>query len=437
MGIDGLSEEQRLDEHIRSWWEGDPTRTEERVRQYLDWVKSGVVGPDPTEEPLDFVISPNFSGGIREFRHYTQRLGYVAFQETIETLKEHIYFEEKWEYDLIGLFVLQSELARLLPGVFYLFLAGRFGAGKSALLQHLTILTHAISFSNVSTAALVRIIDRELTPGRRIPWTVTIDEFDVGREGEAGELLDAVLRQGYRRDAAPYVRWNIATRSEEEFHVYGPKAVAFRGLIDDALLSRGFSTPMSRPTGPSWHYIYRTIKPKWDSVQENLEEFWEGALLSWGPEDVLELMKSPKFIERIRQVIPGLEAGREMEIVTYALLVAEIAGLNVTESLRKAVEVSRVALFPEEVYELKAVLLEMLLETPEKDGIKRVRQKDVKGRFDGRRLQYGKRPSGTRQFAMLRREVIPEPYLTRKGNAIVWRIPSDFKEELQRDLSET
>ena len=135
--------------------------------------------------------------------------GPVVFESTISTLRAHYFFESEWHYVLVALFVLQARIVTCLPAVFYLFFGGRFGTGKTNILRLIADLTGGLLLENVSVAALARTI----TEGR----VVCIDEFDVSRGKDVDEVRDALVRQGYKATAAPYMRWNAAAKEVERF----------------------------------------------------------------------------------------------------------------------------------------------------------------------------------------------------------------------------
>ena len=101
------------------------------------------------------------------------REGPQLFADIKETLRAHYYMEEPWHYTMAALFILLSRVALSLPVVFYLFFGGAMGSGKTNALGLIAKLTNALSFENVSIAALARSMEK----GR----TVCIDEYDVSR----------------------------------------------------------------------------------------------------------------------------------------------------------------------------------------------------------------------------------------------------------------
>src|SRR5438477_9859952 len=135
--------------------------------------------------------------------------------------------EEQSHYTIAALFILLSRVALSLPAVFYLFFGGAKGSGKTNALGLIARLTNALSFENVSIAALARSMEK----GR----TVCIDEYDVSRGREVDEPRDALVRQGYKRDAAPFVRWAAIRKKKEEIPLFWPKAITFRTVLVESV----------------------------------------------------------------------------------------------------------------------------------------------------------------------------------------------------------
>ncbi|MCI4329159.1 MAG: hypothetical protein L3J86_06195, partial [Thermoplasmata archaeon] len=177
------------------------------------------------------------------------------FEAVVASVRGHYYFDSEWHYVLVALFILQARLVKSLPAVFYLFFGGRYGTGKTNILRLIADMTDGVLLENVSVAALARMI----TAGK----VVCMGEFDVPRGKDLDEVRDALVRQGYKASAAPYMRWNAASREVEEVPIYGPKALAFRGVIEDALQSRGFTIPTASPVGEGgFDLVLRNLFPE-------------------------------------------------------------------------------------------------------------------------------------------------------------------------------
>src|SRR5438876_6433955 len=94
---------------------------------------------------------------------------------------------------------------------------------------------------------------RTMSKGR----TVVMDEYDATRGKEYDEVRDALLRNGYKSDAPPYVRWDPSKRSADEVPVFGPRLVGYRGGLDEALQDRGYFIPSAKPTGEGGYDFVR------------------------------------------------------------------------------------------------------------------------------------------------------------------------------------
>ncbi len=352
------------------------------------------------------------------------------FGEVVETIRRHFYFEEGWHYVVASLFVFQAQIAMLLPAVFYIFIGGAFGRGKTALLSLLAKLTDGLLFENVSLAGLARSMEN----GK----TVCLDEIDVSRGKDKDEARDALLRSGYKRDAPPYVRWDPTRRAREEVPIYGPKAAAFRGILDDALQSRGFVIPTARLVGEEgFEYVLANFWPDLRGLPERLQTWGQEIREVYSENDLREIAHSESFRGRMREAVLELGANRESEIGAIALLVAHPLGISVEEELRRASELTQTLTgegTAAEKEELAEVLLDLagplqeklLEEAPEV----RLKQTAIKHEVNRRRKDRGEPIyRGHKRFSVLRRELgIKDAWLRTVGGCKWWAVPAPFLE---------
>jgi hypothetical protein len=253
--------------------------------------------------------------------------GRRIFTELRTQLRAHVFFPEEWEFDLAALYVLQCHVADILPVFFYALIDGTKGAGKTTLLDHLSRLTDSLRLQSFTLATL----SRSLTKFR----PVSIDEFDITEKNpEMGSATAALVRQGYKRDAAP--RLICAQKSNEilALEVAGPKAITFRHDLDDALKDRGFRFPMA--AGNDFQLVVRGMAPEFGNLPERLKAWAVEAHRVWTFERVCTRIKEDSFENKVRTLLGRLEATRGAELMTTALLVSEISGIDITESLRGA-----------------------------------------------------------------------------------------------------
>ena len=359
------------------------------------------------------------------------REGPQLFADIKETLRAHYYMEEPWHYTIAALFILLSRVALSLPAVFYLFFGGAKGTGKTNALGLIARLTNALSFENVSIAALARSMEK----GR----TVCIDEYDVSRGREIDEPRDALVRQGYKRDAAPFVRWDAIRKTKEEIPIFGPKALTFRKDIDEAIQDRGFLVPTLRVKGKvAFDFVRKNLWLHLENLPERLDEWGRLATHTFPDANLEAIAYSAEFEAKVEAVLKELGANRAAEIVTVALLVAEMAGLDILADLREANalrEIASESSASEDREELLEVLedltrAEIASKKEELFGevkIVRVRQKDVFDEFNRRKRERGEKPLGRKSFVSVRREAgIGEAWIRNYHGSYVWGLPVDW-----------
>ena len=361
-----------------------------------------------------------------------QARGRELFRQIVSALERHFYMDERWHYVVHALFILQSRVVELLPAVFYVFIGGRFGSGKTNLLVLTRNLTDGLLVENVSVPALARSLEK----GK----TVCLDEIDTTRGKELDEIRDALLRQGYKATAAPYIRWDAGSRKREEVPIYGPKVATLRGVPDDALASRGFFIPTVKPDGEEgFGYVLLNLWPELGDLNERLREWGDAAASAYSPLAVRGVAFSATFKEKVRKAAKELGANRESELVTVALLTAEIAGLDILEELSKATELRATELTEAEgdiLEELRGVMLELTggrivrldAAAPEIS----IKQSEVRREVNRRLKERGEPVLSDRRFAVLRRELgVKDVWLRKRGQALWWVFPATYLERLR------
>ncbi len=347
--------------------------------------------------------------------------------DVLEVLRKHFYLGESWQYIVTALFVFQAHAAPVMPGVFYLFLGGRYGQGKTTLLNLLSKLTGGLLLENASIAALARTMGEA--------QTLCLDEIDVPRGREYDEIRDALLRQGYRADAAPYVRWDVTTKAPEFIPIFGPKAATFRGTLEDALQSRGFILPTVKPTGEEgFDLVLANLRPQLQNLPERLQAWGEDTQQQYTPDELLRTAYTGQFRADVRAAVQEIGANRESELAVYALLVAEMVGVDVVEELSKASELAQTlvgAASSNLLEEFRDVLLNLVgpiqPKLAEKAPDYRIFQKDVKDELNRRLKERGERPLGDTAFARLRQEArIEDTWIRRPGNRVLWILPEAY-----------
>ncbi len=410
--IAGISEERLVEimEEDLAYLPGGITSYREKIREAARsaLAKFGRAAPEGPKPPED---------------------GAALFRDLVEGWKIHVYLPAEWEYRILALFCLQSRLAPRLPRSFYLYPAGPKGSGKTTILDHISEVTHALRFQNVSLPTLARSMSERPAP------TVAVDEYDI-TTGDRGvdEARDALVRQGYKANAAPFKRSEVVRGKvvPVEFPIYGPKVLTFRGQVEDALQDRGFILPTEK--GKDYAFVVRAISPRWGDLISRLDAWGSAALPGLDPARLLERLESPDFQDRVRRVLGVLEATRNAELVTVALLVAEAAGVDLEAELREALGAKeREAAENEWVEALGDILPRLAKNSPklEASPFYVLKQSAVKAELDRIRKERRLPPCSAAEFAGWRRDLgIRSDWIRKRARAAYWNLPKEFVEDL-------
>ena len=159
-----------------------------------------------------------------------------------------------------------------------------------------------------------------------------------------------------------------------------------------------------------------------------------------------EIAYTEGFREKVKSVVREIGANRESELVTVALLVAEMAGVNVLKELESANELREMEIFAasdSDLDELRAIVLELSAGAQEKllDGAPETRliQAKIRREFNRRKKEDGGRQIHDRRFARLRRDLgVKDEWLVKgaETGGLVWRLPLPWLSSLSR-LSST
>src|SRR5208283_727753 len=264
--------------------------------------------------------------------------------------------------------------------------------------------------------------------------TLIIDEFDTRRSGDREEAIYAILRSGYQADAPMYCR-SSKDGKNVEFDVFGPKMVSYRGTLrDTALQGRGFHLPAAKPKGPEgWMYVLRNTWPELTDLTARLQKWGADAMTAYPPDQLKAIAYSDEFKAKVEKAVPELGANRESEIAMVALLVAEMAGIDVATELRAASEVRAIAVADAEdsaLEDLAAAIVSVLglvqKALDAKVDTVRIKQKAVKDALNTARKSRGERTVGNAEFSKLRDALgIENEWLaTLSGHALVWNVQS-------------
>src|SRR5205807_2345004 len=215
--------------------------------------------------------------------------------------------------------------------------------------------------------------------------------------------------------------------------------LTFRKDVDEALQSRGFLIPTCKVKGDSgYEFLLNNFWPHLGNLSERLDEWGKVATHAIPASNLEAIARSPEFRSKAKTVLKELGANRAAEIVTVALLVGEVAGIDILEDLREANAVREIASEAsasqdqEELLEVLADLTRTEIASKKEElfgevKIVRVRQKDAFDEFNRRRRERGEKPLGTKSFVSVRREAgIGEAWMRNYHGAYVWGLPVDW-----------
>ena len=358
--------------------------------------------------------------------------GRALFGEVRTTLEQHYRFERPWHSAITALFVFQGLLARNFPAVFYLVIKGRFGGGKTSLLNLLSALGGGLVFENVSVPALVR----EMRPGRMI----CIDEFDVHRPQEVQAVMDAVVRQGYRKNAAPYVRYDAASRRNDSIPIYGPKALTVRKFLDPALEDRRFIISAGPADGPDgYQLVVRNLWTELGDLPGRLKRWADRAGELHPAEKLREAASSEVFEQRVRSVVHATGANRNTELAIVALETSDIIGVDLSAELREAASLKLASVGAQDAADLEDlsdVIVELTSRAPTlptgREMPTRVWVREIKQRLDEARTSRGDRPISDGRLDTLLTELgVSASWKVRPRNKVGFDLPAGYLQRLR------
>ncbi len=355
--------------------------------------------------------------------------GSALFTEILDVIRKHYYMGQPWHYIIAALYVMEAWVAEGLPSVFYLFIGGPKGTGKTSFLDRVSELTDALRFQEVSLSAMARVMKK----GR----AVTMDEYDAGGDRDFLELRDAFVRNGYKSNAPPYTRYNPTMHKNDEVEVFGPRLISFRGGLDEALQDRGFYIPSVKAEGEhAYDYVRRNFWPEIGDLPTRGKEWGTAALKAFPRERLRDLTWTPEFERKVKDVLGTVPGGRDAELMTIALLVAEMAEVDVLKELKDANELREMETFASsdpahdllrEVIHEKAYDLGITV-TGTSD-VALGKQEDYRVALNARLKSAGDRPASNRRFKQLLRDIgFKEGWRRERHHTIYWVVPlNDLK----------
>jgi hypothetical protein len=193
--------------------------------------------------------------------------------------------------------------------------------GKTRLLETLEVLVHKPWHTGrVTSAVLVRKIDAHKP-------TLLLDESDAafGGDPEYAETLRGVLNTGHRRGGcASLCIGQGANISFKDFETFCPKAIAGIGRLPDTLADRSIPVHLKRkaPREVVERFRRRDISGEANAIQKRIPVWVSGHL---------------KELADARPELPDIITDRQQDSVEPLLAIADAAGGDWPERLRKAV----------------------------------------------------------------------------------------------------
>jgi hypothetical protein len=196
------------------------------------------------------------------------------------------------------------------------------GCGKSRLLETLEfVVCRPCKTGGISAAALVRTVDSE-SP------TLLLDEFDaaLGADKEYSEALRGILNEGFRR-GGNFRKVEGKNHQLRVFQVFGAKAIAGIGRIPDTVASRSIVIEMRRKTHTEGvePFRQRDVRAAARTLAESLH--------AWASPERLQILREA------RPLMPNELSDRQKDISEPLLAIAELAGGEWSEILRRALVV--------------------------------------------------------------------------------------------------
>jgi hypothetical protein len=315
---------------------------------------------------------------------------------------------------------------------------GRAGSGKTCLLNAIAMLGRGVLLGNISVPAMCR----ELGRGREVELgdspnlegcaydLACYDEYDAEGNAERHAAMDEMLRHGYRRDGAPYVRWDVEKNRAVAWNLFMPKTAAANSTLDPALSSRGFrisATSYGEEDGYTIllnnRYPKRVIE-----LNSRLDSWSVGVAQNFTVEDIETLEKSDEHKLRVATVVGNLGLNRQNEHALTCATICNLIGVDISEELKHGI--GTLAMADEEneddIAEFNGVLIDIATNRADVGTAieVRVKQSIVKKKLNETKRWRDERPLSNKRFAVIRREAgIRDSWLRSEHHAVVWAIP--------------
>ena len=224
------------------------------------------------------------------------------------------------------------------------------------------------------------------------------------------------------------------------FRCTGPKALTIRSFLDPALESRGFIISASPVEGEeAYGFIVRNLWSDVGDLPARLARWAREASAGWPDSRLREVAESTGLAEKRRRVLEATGANRDTEQVLVALLVAEIAEVEVATELRSAVELRRASVGTQDAGDLEDVTEAILAATGsaqerliEESPVLRVWFRELKKEVNRRRDERKEPHMSDRRLATMLTQVgVSESWKGATGNRVRFDLPGEFVRRLR------
>jgi hypothetical protein len=253
--------------------------------------------------------------------------GPLTFRLNRQDLADHVRTRRPFDYDLMGLVALQTELRAVLPEecVVHLAITGSKSSGKTKTTRIMAKLAGGRFFTGGTQAALVS----QFGSGE----LVAIDEVDALFRKLPD--LEPILRASNSWNA-PYTvsvqhgrGWEVEVRN-----VGGPKVFNYRGEMDDATLSRAYTLDLPRQVDSQLVVNNFDLDNPILDVRDRLRRLASKKALGWTRAAALAHLKDPAFVARLDRLPATL--GRHKETAAVFLLIGDMLGLDLEDDMQAA-----------------------------------------------------------------------------------------------------
>lgn len=375
-----------------------------------------------------------------------RKTGPELFQKVKAWLLDHWIFDEPLDLSIVALFIFQTRCYRLLPSVFYLFVMGKAGSGKSKLLASLSWLGKGLNLGDITAASMVRELgrgrearadeDQRASRVGRSTFDVryhcaTVDEFDKLGKDQRAEC-EGILRNGYTWDGARFTRCVGDKMIVKQWDLYMPKVCCGTGDTEFALSTRGFRVSAAEKQGHEAYAIL--LNNRWvhgaDELVAELDQ-WADAVnksFSWGQIETME--RTPEHTALVTKVVGEIGATRTSEHIATCVTISQLIGIDITDELKHGIETILLSNeeFEDDVAAINQALLDLVNEQTPIEASESVtyKQVDVKTHIDKARKLVDLKPLSTTRFREAYRIAgIRDSWVRNRNGRNYWVVPME------------